>query len=360
MKKGKYFLFSNKLSCMLLAISLIFLGCKDSPKEPLIAEVPQIITVASIKGQQLTGLTHSNSGRMFANFPRWRPGVEQSVSEVNQDGDFMAYPDEKWNSWEVGDSIQDNIFVAVQSVVASDDELFVIDTRNPLFRGVQGQPIIFVFDLESDQLKRAYPLTDGSFYPDSYINDVRIDRAKNRAYFTDSGHPGLVWLDLESGQSYRVLNEHPSTTSEFDQLTIEGRAWGNGVHSDGIALDTENEVLYYHALTGYWLYALPTEVLSQSEDAIASAVRKVGKTVAPDGMIIDDQANIYLADLEQNRIVRYKLDTMEEEVLASGAGIQWADTFSIFQGELYYTNSRIHEAGGDISQMEFTINKIKI
>ena len=343
----------------LLMIALVFIGCKDRPTATS-EEMQQITTLASIKGQQLTGLTHSETGRMFANFPRWRPGVENSVTEVSPAGEFIAYPDETWNSWEIGDTITDSIFVAVQSVVASDNELIVIDTRNPLFRGVQEQPIIFVFNLDSDELKRAYPLTEGSFYRDSYINDVRIDRSRNRAYFTDSGHPGLVWLDLESGQSYRVLNEHTSTSSEFDQLTIEGQAWGNGVHSDGIALDPGNKMLYYHALTGYTLYAVPTEVLSQSDEAIESAVRIIGKTVAPDGMIIDSQSNIYLADLEENRIVRYKLNTMEEEELASGEGIHWADTFSIYQGELYYTNSRIHETGSDISQMEFTINKIKI
>jgi hypothetical protein len=46
------------------------------------------------------------------------------------------------------------------------------------------------------------------------------------------------------------------------------------------------------------------------------------------------------------------------DVFAEGEKIKWADTFSIYNNELYYTNSRINEANADISEMEFGIYRI--
>jgi hypothetical protein len=44
--------------------------------------------------------------------------------------------------------------------------------------------------------------------------------------------------------------------------------------------------------------------------------------------------------------------------LVEGEKIRWADTFSIYNNYLYFTNSRINEVTADISDMTFTLNKI--
>lgn len=54
-------------------------------------------TVAVFKGQQVTGVTVSSKGRIFANFPRWRKTVENSVVEFSNDGAFFPFPNKKWN-----------------------------------------------------------------------------------------------------------------------------------------------------------------------------------------------------------------------------------------------------------------------
>lgn len=315
--------------------------------------------VAVFKGQQVTGVTVSTAGRIFANFPRWRNSVEASVVETAKDGTPKPYPDDRWNSWQSGAALSDSVFVAVQSVVAFQDDLYVLDTRNPLFQGVQGSPVIFVFDLETDQLKRSYPLGDNCFHPDSYINDLRVDPQRNMAYFTDSGNSGLVVLNLETGECRRILDDHASTEAETTSLQIDGKAWTNKVHSDGIALDTDKDLLYFHALTGYTLYALPLLALHTGNTPVEDLVQDLGKTPAPDGMITDQKGNLYMADLENHKIV-YRDPKGELHVLLEGEDIRWADTFSIHDGYLYYTNSRIHEAGEDISNMEFQINKVPL
>lgn len=319
---------------------------------------PQL--VASIKGQQLTGVTVSDSGRVFTNFPQWRPGVENAVVEIDTSTkEPTPYPDKHWNSWQAGDPVSDSLFIAVQSVVAHKDHLYVLDTRNPFFQGVQGSPKLFVFDLNTNAPVRRYDLSEDSFHEDSYINDLRVDAKRGMVYFTDSGHPGLVILHLSSGQSKRVLDGHPSTRAETDHLTIDGKTWKNTVHSDGIALDTEKDQLYYHALTGYTLYALPLKAILDEDLAPEDLFIDLGKTPAPDGMITDAYGNIFMADLEHHKIV-YRTPEGEIKTLLEGNPVKWADTFSIYNGYLYYTNSRIHEASGDISDMEFQIYRIPL
>ncbi|MBL7559744.1 SMP-30/gluconolactonase/LRE family protein [Olleya sp. YSTF-M6] len=352
---------------ILSAIALCTIACKTDKKQSNITTevatktdtLPVITEVAQFTGQQVTGVTVSETGRMFVNFPRWRPTVKHSVTEI-VNGQSIPFPNKNWNNWTEDATVTDSTFVAVQSVVASQNELFVVDTRNPMFKGVISNPKIFVFDLQKNALKQTFTLTNDVFFKDSYINDVRIDRKNNVAYFTDSGHAGLIILNLESGIFKRVLTDHKSTTAEVDHLTINGKQWVNTVHSDGIALNQIDNTLYFHALTGYTLYAVSTDVLINGTDQqIEAAVEVVDKTAAPDGMIFDQSGNLYYADLENNAILKRDLNG-KTTTIAKGDLVRWADTFSIYNDTLYYTNSRINEISGPIPTMTFQVNKISL
>ena len=354
-----------------IVCTLALVSCKTDTKnntqpetvstEKTTTEVSKITEVAHFKGQQVTGVTVSDQGRIFANFPRWRTGVNNAVVEIDSLGTSKSFPNARWNSWKIDAPITDSTFIAVQSVVAFEDQLYVLDTRNPQFKGLVDSPRVFVFDLKTEQLAHTYILTEGSFHNDSYINDLRVDKKNQVIYFTDSGHAGLVILNLKTGVSKRVLDNHASTLATVDFLTFNDKKWERKIHSDGIALDSKNDLLYYHSLTGYHLFSVPTETLiSGSNEAIEKSVKLVMKTSAPDGMILDDNNNLYLADLEHDKIMKIELSTGTSNVFAEGAQIKWADTFSIFNNQLYYTNSRINEIEGDINNFTFTINKIDL
>lgn len=349
--------------CSLLAITY---SCKESAKTKEItslqtaAVVNQVQEVASFTGQQVTGVSLSATGRIFVNFPRWRKGVENSVVEITKDNQKISFPNKQWNSWEIGQAVNNQKFVGVQSVVVFEDKLYVLDTRNPLFGKVLDAPRIFVFNLNNSNLEKTYILQKGSYYPSSYINDLRVDKKNNKIYCTDSGRGGLILIDMSTSKTTRYLDNHFSTQAEQAFLTFNGKKWRNTVHSDGIALDDKNGVLYYHALTGYSLYCIPTAIIVQgNENEIEKSVQLIAKTAAPDGMILDADETLYFADLENNKIMM-RTKTGAIKTLASGEKVKWADTFSIYNSYLYFTNSRINEVSGDISKMTFTVNKIKI
>ncbi|TXI92490.1 MAG: hypothetical protein E6Q33_06575 [Neisseriales bacterium] len=318
----------------------------------------QVVNVASFKGVQVTGITVSKDGRIFANAPRWRKGVPYSVVEIMPDKTIKPYPNESMNNWEIGNSIS-NKFISVQSVVAHDNYLYVLDTANPMFKGLIAEPRLYVYELNSNKLVKTYTFPANVVKKNSYTNDLRVDDKLSKIYITDSGAAGLIILDSKTGQFTRILDNHQYTKAEFDHLTIYGKEWKNTVHSDGIALDSKNDILYIHALTGYTLYGIKTSDLLNPK-ALKKAKPFSIKTSAPDGMIIDDNGNLYFGDLEHNKISYLTPDRKEIKTLVDGDEVKWPDTFSIYNGYLYFSNSRISETGGDISNLIFTIDKVKL
>ena len=75
---------------------------------------PDLVEVAQFKEAQVTGVTITKDGRLFANFPRWRDNLPFSVVEIQKDGTYRPYPDEAWNTWK--GKPEKNKFTCVQSV----------------------------------------------------------------------------------------------------------------------------------------------------------------------------------------------------------------------------------------------------
>ncbi|HXH30642.1 MAG TPA: L-dopachrome tautomerase-related protein [Bacteriovoracaceae bacterium] len=339
------------------------LGYLPTEKQPVLSKVTEF------RGVQVTGVTVTESGRLFANFPRWRANVPYSVVEVMPDGSHKLYPDEKWNTWT--GKPEKNKFTCVQSVFAHKNSLYVLDPSNPENKGVVGRPMLYEFDLATNKLKRSWSFDEAVAPSQSYLNDIRIDAANSKAYITDSGLGGIVVLNLKNGSSKRVLDKHPSTKSENVILTVEKKKFllNDGstprIHSDGIALSPDGQKLYYHALTGYHLYRVPTDALireSRNETELVKKVENLGVTPAPDGMIFDQKGNLYMADLERNA-VSYRTPSGEMKILIQDERIKWPDTFTIdAENNLIFTDSLLQDAtfGKDVSEMSFNIYKVAL
>ncbi len=328
---------------------------------------PELVKIAEFKGMQVTGVTVSPDGRMFANFPRWRKNVPFSVVELSADGNYRPYPDKQWNTWE--GKPEKNKFTCVQSVIAHGNSLFVLDPASPNMEGVIGSPMLYEFDLTNNKLANSWSFNSEVAPKKSYLNDVRIDDAANKAYITDSGLGGIVILDMATGKATRVLDDHPSTKSESVVLSVEKRPFlmkgaAPRIHSDGIALDPEQKRLYWHALTGYHLYSVPTKVLhgQMNEEKIEEKVSNMGVTPAPDGMIFDQNGNLYMADLERNA-VSYRTPAGEMKILIQDERIKWPDTFAIDnKNNLIFTDSLLQATpiGESVDEMTFSIYKVSL
>ena len=314
---------------------------------------------------QVTGVTVSERGRIFVNFPRWTEDSPVSVAEVMKDGSLRPYPDAQWNAWrnvrrdELDPSAH---WVCVQSVVADGrGSVWVVDPAAPAVDGVvPGGPKLVRIDLATDRVAGVIRFGQDVAIPGSYLNDVRFSQDGNYAYLTDAGQRGaLVVVELASGKARRVLDGHPSTQPEPGVVvSTDGRALrypdGRPVlfAADSIALSSDDAWLYWKALTGNTLYRIRTAALTGSGLAggdVSSQVQSYGKVGPTDGLWIDRGSDtLYITSIQDNAI--------KARNLAQGAAgglrtviqdprLRWPDTFSQGpDGSLYVTSSRIQDS----------------
>ncbi len=333
-----------------LSVALIGVGCGGGEENEQLAR--QTLKEVARSQNQWTGVAVSKDGRTFVNFPRWSKDVPISVGEILETGEVTPYPDEEWNQWD-SSAPAEYRFVCVQSVyVDNEDYLWILDPANPWFSGVvEGGPKLLQVDLSKNEIARVYLFPDSIAPHQSYLNDVRIDTKRRFAYITDSGLGALVILDLDSGESWRVLASDSTTKAQDIVLNIDGTPWLGPdsskpqVHVDGIALDQDGTHIYYHALTARNLYRIETQWLRTvgfSDEDLAKKVEFVAETGGCDGMIFGEDGNLYLSAIEQNAVQRFTANK-KLQVIVKDSLLDWPDSFSNApDGFLYVTASQIN------------------
>lgn len=350
------------VACLCLATSTAVLA-QESPADrtkpvDIAMRTDERLKPVATFGHQVTGVTVSETGRIFVNFPRWSEDVPISVAELQRDGSLKPYPDEQWNSWRNGrkDELRPTThFVAVQSVVADGrGSLWVVDPAAPnAEKTIKDGPKIVQIDLATNKVKRAYLVPPDVAGPTSYLNDIRVAPDGKYAYVTDSGVPGgLVVLEIGSGKSWRALNDVPSTKADpAVAVTTDGRPLRRldgqqlVINADGIALSADGALLYWQALTGKTLYRIETNLLkSPSPQGIEERVQKVAETEPADGLLMDRSGRLYLSSLADNAIKVLAPDGKRHTVIADPR-LRWPDSFAEgLDGTIYVTASRIQDS----------------
>jgi len=328
-------------------------GCaqpETETAEPAAAE--PALEIFAESDRQWTGVAVTPDGRVFTNFPRWSPEVPVSVAEVLADGTLRPFPDEAWNSW-TPDADPSRTFVCVQSVVADDQgSLWVLDPANAWFQGVvPGGAKLVEIDLVTGGVVQVIGFDRRVAPPDSYLNDVRIDLENRSAYITDSGESALVVVDLATGESRRLLDDHPSTAAEDVVLSFAGEQWlladGSApqVHADGIAYDAMNDLVFYQALTAETLYRISAAALREpwlDDSSLANLVEVVAQSGPADGLLWDGRDGIFISAIEDNAIKHWS-PTGGVAYVVEDPVIAWPDSFARgSDGALYVTTSQIH------------------
>ena len=164
-------------------------------------------------------------------------------------------------------------------------------------------------------------------------------------------------VDLASGTSRRVLNDHPSVRAEPAFLPfIEGRPLLQNpqgkppehlpIGSDGIALSADGEHLFYTPLAGRHLYRVPTAALrdgSLSPEELGAEVEDLGdRGFASDGLESDAADNLYFTNYEDNAVVRRSPEGVYRTILHDPR-LLWPDTLAVAaDGHLYVTANQLH------------------
>ncbi len=332
----------------------------NTPRRKPVVVKDGLEEVAASARHQWTGIAIARDGRIFVTYPRWNGPHELSLAVLGKDGTPVAYPDAEWNAWKPGSDkgVADH-FVCVQSVrVDAANHLWVLDPGAPKLAAlVPGAPKLVEIDLATDKVLRTIRFDTKAAPEGSYLNDVRVDSARQVAYLTDSGLGALLVVDLGTGTARRLLEDHPSTKAEADVIPkLEGKELRvllpDGtpgpvpqVHADGIALDLGHDLLYFCALTSKTLYRVKASLLADpktTKEALVAALEKIPHGYVCDGLEVDAAGHVYLTDLEGDAVSVMKVPGLWAR-LAHDPRIAWPDSLAFGpDGALYVTAAQIH------------------
>ncbi len=372
------------LTTLLLSWCLCY-GQQQARQEPYGATLE---SVATLNGAMPTGITVSNDGRIFVNFPQWGENPPFTVGEI-VNGKAVPYPDAEINHMDMKE--QENHLISVQSVVVdpTGKRLWILDTGSVLLGDTTyGGPKLIGIDLATNKIFKKIVFPRDVAWPNAYLNDVRFDLTRGKegmAYITDSGAFGIIVVDLATGRSWRRLHESPTTHPDSMFVpVVEGRVTAQyipgrapeylRVGSDGIAITGEpggpNKWLYYCPLTARHLFRVSVDALSDpnmSEADTEKTIEDLGeKGGAGDGLESDAQGRVYISDYEHDAIHRRNTDG-SIDTLVSDPRILWPDTLTLASnGYLYFTCNQIERQavfqkdGKDRRVLPYNIYRIKI
>ncbi len=338
----------------LLTLSILLASpayAADSKSTSVTSELQQVAEF----DHEVTGVTVTEKGRIFVNFPRWTDDAPISVAEVMKDGTIKAYPDADWNAWrntKKNKLTPNDHFVCVQSVVADGrGSLWVLDPAAPAMEKiVPGGPKLVQIDLASNKVVKTIPFNEGIAPMGAYLNDVRLGPDGKWAYITESGKGAIVVVDLENQKARRLLDGHKTTKAEKDvQVKTDGKVLkrpdgrGAEISADGIELSKDGKYLYWQALTGKTFYRIPTDALQNpdlSPKDVEGRIETVGQSIPADGLWLDQKGRFYVSAIEENAVKIRNGDNLT--TIVQDDRLRWPDTFSEGpDGMIYVTSSRI-------------------
>lgn len=214
----------------------------------------------------------------------------------------------------------------------------------------------------------------------SFLNDLAVDTDNHHIYIADPAggvDAAIVVVDLISQTARRVLQGTSSVTPQDMDLIIDHQAVSI-LQPDGsqirpriginpIALDHNNQWLYYGPMHGKYLYRINTQSLRNphlSTEILANKVETWSEKPICDGITIDAKNNIYLGDLANNAI-GYIDANRQYHQLISDPQLSWVDAFSFGQdGDLYAVVNQLHlsavlNRGIDATQPPYLIIRLK-
>jgi sugar lactone lactonase YvrE len=247
-----------------------------------------------------------------------------------------------------------------------------------------GGPKLVCVDLSTDTVVRTITFEPDVALPTTYLNDVRFDLRSGTAFITDSsdqGPNGLIVVDLDTGQAWRRLHDHPSTKAvqppDFLPV-VEGAVFMERptdsepkpvlMGADGIAIAADGSRIFYCPLASRRWYSVDAAALadrSVSDDEVAATVVDEGdKGGASDGLETDDRGRLYLTSGEHNAILR-RLTDGTFETLVHDPRLLWPDTMSVADGWLYVTANQLHrqakyQRGEDLRRYPYSLFRVAI
>ena len=311
----------------------------DLSGEPMLLEDALELVVTS--PEPIGNLAVSADARVFYTIhPESRPEGAKLLEWV--DGAPRAFP---------SDAAQSSFETPLGVVVDRQNRLWTIDHGN---HGT-GTPRLVAFDLATGDVVHDHAFDSSVAELGSFLQDLQVDATGTHVFIADVSfwrqNPGLIVYDVQAEQARRVLDSDPSVTPQdwvIRNPTKDMVFFGGLVvlkpGVDGIAIDRNDEWLYYGAMAHDTMYRVKVVDLLDAElsaSELSARVEAVGPKPLNDGMSTDSEGNLLITDVEHGAVIRMNPNG-EMTNLVESSRLRWADALSYGpDGWLYVADSAI-------------------
>ncbi len=341
---------------ILLHLIFLFCGCSriymnDYSGLPVFSKdsVEVVADLSGPPGNIAVSLDH----RIFFTFhPDGDPDIK--VAEW-AGGKAVAFPDKGFQEKQSGKPFFDTV---LSLRIDSKNRLWTLDHG---YFGIR-QPRLMAFDIQTGQV-----LHENDFHSDiagfgSFLNDFQVSSSGDKIFIADTGAPvpliggapSIIVYDVKTKTARRVLEDHESVrasdkTVRVGQEDFSLMGMSLKIAVDSIALDRENQWLYYGAVNGEKLYRIRAAYLTDSTipfEKLSSFVEVFSDKTMSDGITTDLAGNIYISDMEHSAVHLIGQDRQLKTLIKDPA-FRWPDGFSFGpDGWLYFTCSDLMNVVG--------------
>jgi len=300
------------------------------------------------------GITITPKGRMVVSMhPLDGPKIK--VVEVMANGTKQPFPTLDWADGPETGKVGFTSVIGVHS--DSNGVVWILDM------GSESAPAQLVaWDSEANTHQKTIVIAPSALQANSFIQDFAIDEKNGKIYIADmtfgnfagATKPAIIVVDIKSGKSKRVLEGAKVLMPEDRDIVIEASLLAAKTKEGNtnklrfglnpIAIDDENDWLYFGAFTGTTVYRIPTSAIANTRLSDKKLVKKVevfGPKNPSDGIAYAPGGGILATDLEHNAV---GLTTKGKyEVLVQDKRLSWPDSLAVSNGYIYVTQDQLHQ-----------------
>jgi sugar lactone lactonase YvrE len=336
---------------------------------------PESVSAASapVKGELRTvallqirpgNVTVTDNGRVFSTIHPMDGDHDVQLVEVTGLHSYRAWPSTDVQTLD-GNYSDATIDSPLGIALDGQGGLWITDMGNHL-----GKTRLWGFDVASGELIRKITLPQNVAPEGSFIQDLVIDPERGYAYLADIANPGLVTVNLNSGEAWR-FGSHASLQPQPEaRMVINGKAIQFGgapanVGVNPITLSSDHNTVFFGAMNGLDWFSVPARPLREhaSDRRVADSIVRVGPKPVSDGADTDPGGRHFFTNLNQNGIDALTPEG-KLEPLVRDERLNWPDSVRMgSEGWLYVAVNQLHKAppftgGKDLGKPPYAIYKV--
>lgn len=281
------------------------------------------------------------------------------VIEVLPDGNVRPFPNAAWNV-PPAPGIMTGLYSVLGLRADRDGTVWLLDNAVGAV-GAGATPKIVAWDTATNSLARVIHVPGPVTSEKPYLNDLAVDLDHGAIYIANpsrDGRPSIQVIDIATGLTRTVLENHASVVAEDVPIVIDGQRlrvpMPDGSLRDPrlginpITIDSANEWLYYGPMSGTSLYRVRTADLrdtSLSDEQLGRRVERYGDKVPCGGITIDDAGNVYITDMSAKGVGVVRPDGTYQLLVSDPELLDWPDGFATGpDGYIYAVVNRLHKS----------------